>query len=494
MTKENELKFSDSLSDDPLRIRRMADNFIDVILNYWQSSGDDPVLPLKEPADFLELQGMPLPEEGHSLTDILDDFTRLLLPGITRIASPRYLGMMNPTPTLIAVFAESLAAALNQNCSLWHQSPAAVETEKTVIRWLWELVGLEGSQPAGTLVSGGSIANITALQMARRQALGPALRRTGLYDAPPLRVYVSDQSHYSFEKAMEFLGLGLDNLRLVPSDHRFRIQPTILDEMIHADRAAGFRPAAIIGIAGTTNTGAVDPLDDLADLARHHDCWFHVDAAYGGAALLVPAKQPLFRGIGRADSITLDPHKWFFIPYEAAALLVRDPSALQMTFQVQPAYYLEQGRDDPSKINPFEMGLQGSRSFKALKIWMAFRFFGRHHYRRILERHLGFALRLHAFLAGTGAFELLHPPDLGILCFRARPRCRGDSPPTAARFNELNRRLHQRLEREGRFWISITRMPGDRLALRVNFQNYRTREEDFEELCAYLLHLVKEEA
>jgi len=493
MARKKHLTFNDDLPNDPERIRQLADRFIDVILGYWQSAGDEPVLPLVEPDDFRELQHMPLPEHGLSLDRILDDFGRLLLPGITRIASPRYLGMMNPTPALIAVFAESLAAALNQNCSLWHQSPAAVETEKTVIRWLAGLAGLDGPDPGGTLVSGGSIANITALHLARRQALGPDLRQQGLYAAAPLRVYASDQAHYSFEKAMEFLGLGLDHLRLVPSDSRFRIQPQRLEDMMRADRAAGFRPAAVIGIAGTTNTGSVDPLADLADIARRHDCWFHVDAAYGGAALLAPDRRELFRGLQRADSITLDPHKWFFIPYEAAALLVRDQARLRMTFQVQPAYYLEQGRDDPAKINPFELGLQGSRSFKALKIWMAFRFFGREHYRRILEGHLAFARRLHDFLAGSGAFEMLHPPDLGILCFRARPRRDGSTADTD-RFNDLNRRLHRRIEREGRFWISITRMPGDRLALRVNFQNYRTREEDFEELCTYLLHLVEEEA
>ena len=493
MQDEQSLRMSDELPDDPDQIRRMGEQFLERILDFWRGTADRPVHPGSSPADFEALGRIGIPARGRPLDEILDDLDRHVLPGLTQVASPRYLGMMNPPPALVAVFAESLAAALNQNCALWHQSPAGAELEKSVNRWLLRLAGLDPESAFGILVNGGSMANITALKLARDRAAEPGVRAGGVRGMPPGAVYISEEGHYSFEKGMDLVGLGTDALRRVPVDGQFRIEVPRLRGMIAEDVRRGVRPVAIIGIAGTTNTGSIDPLAALADVAAECGAWFHVDAAYGGAALLLPECAAALAGLARADSVTVDPHKWLFIPYECAALLVRDGGRLRDAFSTRPSYYLEQG--DAGRTNFFEYGLQGSRGLKALKAWITFQFFGLDYYRTIIRRNIAFAGWLHGRLAGEPDFEAFHRPELGIACFRARPSA--GRPEAAAfeaeRLDEMNRRIHRRIEMEGRFWISITRLRRRDVALRVNFMNYRTRAEHVEELAATLIRMKDEE-
>lgn len=289
------LLISDDLAENPQLIQEMGQRFLETILQYWQSTGTAPVHPEVLPGDFTSLAGQSMPETGASVEDLLAEFTRCVTPGITHVASPRYLGMMNPSPALVAVFAESLTAALNQNCSLWHQSPVGTELERAVVRWLGAITGLDPAKTFGILVSGGSIANITALKLARARATGADSRENGLWGRAAVCVYASREAHYSFEKGMDFLGLGTKHLRLAPVDEHFRVIPTRLREMMLADRAAGLIPAGVIGIAGTTNTGTVDPLDELADLAAEFGAHFHVDAAYGGSGYVAGDRRAVQR-------------------------------------------------------------------------------------------------------------------------------------------------------------------------------------------------------
>lgn len=483
----------DDAAENPRAVKQMGEAFLQSIIEYWQTTGTARIHPGDTPDGLTSLREEGLPLAGLSLERILADISSLVMPGLTRVASPRYLGMMNPSPALVAVFAESLAAAFNQNCSLWHQSPAGSELEKTVIRWLSEVCGMRQPDSFGILLSGGSAANITALKLARDHAAGPAVSRQGLAGSAPLCVYISEEGHYSFDKGMDICGMGTARLRRIPAGPDFRVRPALLREQIERDIRDGFRPAAIAGIAGTTNSGTVDPLDELAELAAEFRLWFHVDAAYGGAAACLPEKAALFKGLARADSITIDPHKWFFIPFEAGALLVRERQTLHAAFAYQPAYYLEQGESGLGRVNFFEYGPQGSRSFKALKIWCAFRYFGMEHYRAILRRNTGFARHLHARLAVSPDFETLHEPDLGIVCYRARPAGWAGTPrEQTASLNRLNRALHRRIEEKGEYWISITRLTGDRVVLRTNFQNYRTRQEHVDGLYRHLHDVLRE--
>ena len=490
-------------------IKRMGERFLRQLVSWWASLEEGTVHPRPAPADFQPLRERVFPLAGDGIEQILADLETYLVPGLTRVASPRYLGMMNPPPALPGVFAEMLSAAFNQNCSLWNQSPGGVELEKALVAEMCSLAGMQGPQPFGVLVSGGSMANIMALKLARGRALGWETRRTGLAGAErPMGVYASGELHYSFEKGMDILGLGVDRLRLAPVDGRFRVRPDAMRRLMAEDRDKGVVPGCVIGIAGTTNTGSIDPLDELADLAREYGAWFHVDAAYGGAGLLLPELLGRFRGIERVDSLTMDPHKWFFVPFECAALLVNDAENLRRAFSVigqgeagpagdpeaageepaVPHYYLEQVTDDPEKVDYFEYGPQGSRSFKALKLWVTFRALGKNFYRETVARNVSFAARLHAELSQMEDVELFHEPELGILCFRCRPA--GMNP---GELDGLNRRIHEFIDREGRFWISRTRLRNGALVLRVNFQNYRTREEDFLELVDMLERVFKTE-
>jgi aromatic-L-amino-acid decarboxylase len=482
----------DRFAEDPEGIRAAAERFSDELVRAWSGAAERPVHPEVGPGDFAALADMEPPAEGIPLPQLLDELRRLVLPGLTQVASPRYLGMMNPAPALAAVLGESLAASLNPNCSLWHQSPAAAELEKLVVRWLCGFAGLAAPPAFGLLLSGGSMANITALKLARDRCLGPGARAEGLAGAPPAAVYASAEAHYSFEKGVDLVGLGAENLHRAPVDAAFRVDVPALRAMVRADAARGVRAACVVGVAGTTNTGSIDDLAALADVAAEAGAWFHVDAAYGGAALLLPELAARFRGLERADSVTLDPHKWFFVPFECAALLVRRRADLRAAFATRPHYYLEQGLDDDRRVNFFEHGLQGSRAFRALKLWLALRSFGLDAYRRIIRRHCEYAAGFHATLESAGGFETFHRPELGLVCFRAVP-AGGAGAASRGALDDLNRRIHRRVELEGRFWISITRLRDGDVALRANFMNYRTRPADVQALGHYLTALRGEE-
>ena len=252
------------------------------------------------------------------------------------VGSRRYFGMMNPAPLPIGIFAEALIAAMNQNAASWRHAPAGTAIEKRVVRWLCSLFGLP-DKSFGTFTSGGSLANITSLKLAINRSLGRDLSQVD-ESAPPalemgkLTFYVSSQGHYSFDKAVDLLGLGRSQLRKIPQDEIFRIDLKALEAAIEEDVQAGLKPCCIIGIGGSTNTGSIDKLDKLAELSHRYGCWFHVDAAYGGAVILSEMYGTMLRGIELADSITVDPHKWFYMPFAAGAVLVRDGDFLRKSF------------------------------------------------------------------------------------------------------------------------------------------------------------------
>ena len=470
--------------------RQVGYAFVDLIAEYLQGLEGRRVYGPVSPHGLDDLFDEDLPEEGSGCEALLQEVRSRVFPNAMAIGSRRYFGMMNPAPLPVAVFAEALAAAMNQNAASWRHAPAATAIEKRVIRWFCELYDL-GEQSFGSLVPGGSYANLTGLKLAVNRALG---RDIGREDPDPpdhlaamgrLRIYVSRQGHYSFKKAIDLLGLGHAQLRLIPEDHLFRVDVDALREAIAADRAAGLTPCCVIGIAGTTNTGSIDKLELLADVAREHGCWFHVDAAYGGAVILSEKYGPMLRGIERADSITVDPHKWFYIPFTAGGILVRDGDFLRRSFLVRPEYYMERRRtDDPTaavrrgfhmgdKVNFFQYGLQGSRRFDALKIWLALKAVGRRRYAEWIEKDIELARLLAGLLKQSREWELIGPNTLGICTFRWEPD--GGLPPE--RVDQLNRDLQALVEREGDAWFSHTVLRG-RVALRANVENRNMTRDD----------------
>ena len=416
----------------------------------------------------------PLPEEGRPFEEVLAFVRENVMPFPMGNSHPRFYGFINASADPVGIFADFLAAGMNSNC--WGGDHAATHVEGRVVRWLAEMLGFPPSAE-GILVSGGSMANFTALAVARRAQTPGNVREDGLAgpDAPRLIVYASDQVHACVDKAVDLLGIGTRQLRKIPTDDAFRIRLDLLEEAIAADRRAGFRPAILVGNAGTVNTGAIDPLDALADLCARERLWYHVDGAYGALASIVPSLAPMFAGMGRADSIAADPHKWLYVPYEAGATLIREPGRFSETFRKFPEYLAQ----DPESPFPgpawfAERGVELSRGFKALKVWMGLKVHGRRAYSAQIENDVKLARFLAAEVDRRPDLERLAEPVLSIANFRYRPR---GADLSDVALDGINRRIINRVVGDGSFFLAPTILKG-RTALRVSITNFRTREED----------------
>ena len=496
------------LALDEVSMRDMGYAMVDLVVEYLKGLEGRRVYGPLSPAGLDEMFTEALPEEGLPFAELVQDCRTRVFPNTMAIGSRRYFGMMNPAPLPVAIFAESLAAAMNQNAASWRHAPSGTAIEKRVIRWLCDLFGLPENS-FGTFTAGGSLANITGLKLAINRALGRDLSQVEHLDPPgpamaKLTFYVSGQGHYSFDKAVDLLGIGRSQLRKLPQDELYRVDLDALAAALAEDEAAGLKPCCIIGIAGTTNTGSIDKLDKLAELARRHDCWFHVDAAYGGAVVLSEMYGPMLRGIDQADSITVDPHKWFYMPFAAGGILVRDGDFLRRSFLVHPEYYMEKalaegapvqengqghrvlpdhrGFHRGDKVNFFQYGIQGSRRLSALKLWLAFRMVGRRQYAAWVEKDIELARVMAARMRRQADFRILGPNTLGICNFRWEPRdAAGNLRFDDETNDELNRELQARVEREGDAWFSFTVLTG-RVALRVNVENRLMEQSDIERL------------
>ncbi len=416
----------------------------------------------------------PVPEEGRPFEEVLAFVREHVLPYPMGNSHPRFYGFINATADPVGSVADYLAAALNSNC--WGGDHAAIHVEARVLAWIASLLGYPDSAE-GILVSGGSMANFTALAAARRAMTPGNVREDGLAgpDRSRLTVYASDQVHSCVDKAVDLLGIGTNQLRKIPTDDRFRIRPDELERAVASDRAAGFTPAIVVGNAGTVNTGAIDPLAALADFCERESLWFHVDGAYGAMACIVPELKPLFSGMERADSIAADPHKWLYVPYEAGATLVRRPGRLSAAFRKFPEYLAS----DPESPFPgpawfAERGVELSRGFKALKVWMGLKTHGRRAYAEQIANDVRLARFLSAEVDRRPDFERLAEPVLSIANFRYRPPGRALPGPELDR---VNRKIINRLVGDGSFFLAPTVLNGS-TALRVSITNFRTHEED----------------
>jgi aromatic-L-amino-acid decarboxylase len=442
-----------------------------------------PVTSAATPAELEKIFDEPLPANGISADEILTRFERDAMPHVMQIASPRYYGLFNPTPLPLTVWADVLASAINQNGAAWRNSPSASIIEARVLRWLCELVGYDSSG-FGTLTSGGSEANLIGLKCARDKAHAD-VRDGGVRSAPAdLVVYASEQSHYSLTKSVDILGLGRENLRKIETDDYFHIRMDRLREAIEQDRRMGRIPCCIAGAAGATSTGVVDPLDELADIAREQGCWFHVDGAYGGALAFSEKHRHILRGLGRADSITIDPHKWMFVPFACGAVLIREGGrVLRDAFDITPEYLSEDRGGADVEYDFFRYGQLGTRRFNALKIWMALKFMGARGYAEIIERQIELTHYLAARIDELEGFERVGRVETAVCCFRFLPEdVRSQDGATQ---DALQQRLQQRVERSREAWISTTVLKGRR-ALRVNVNSFLTERRHIDDLVELL--------
>jgi aromatic-L-amino-acid/L-tryptophan decarboxylase len=416
-----------------------------------------------------------LPEQGMG-ESAFDDLTRVI--DNSRPNSPRFFGYVFGSGEPVAAAADLLASVLNQNTTAWRSGPSAVTIERTVVNWLAKAIGCEGY--VGSLTGGGSPANLMALAMAREARL-PA-NESG---ARPGTVYMSEQAHMSIPKAVALLGIGRDNLRLIPCDDEFRMRPEALRQAIQRDIAAGLTPIAIVGSAGTVATGSIDPLSELAVIAGECGAWFHVDGAYGAlASIAVPEK---FAGLKQADSLSLDPHKWLYQPVDCGCLLYRDRAAAQKAFAHTGDYAKSLLEDPIESFAFFEESMELSRRFRALKLWLSLRYHGLGNFREAIRNDLQNAQLLAEMIRQDPALELLAPVPLSAVCFRYVAK------PDAAGINTLNQAILQRVVRRGKVFLSNASIQGQ-FALRACFVNHRTTADDVRQVVSEVVAAGRERA
>lgn len=427
-----------------------------------------------------------LPEEPQPMDAILREVEEHVVANSTLYLTPRFFGYINAGGTQAAVLGELLAAALNQIPAKWHFAPAASEVERRVVRWIAEFIGY-APDAGGCLLSGGSAGNLAGLAVARQQKAQFDAAALGMRGGPPLTVYASQEGHASLEKSMALLGMGRQQLRKIAVLDDFTIDLEALERRVTEDRRSGYHPICVVGNAGTTNTGAVDPLEALAELCREQGLWFHVDAAYGGPAAGTHAAGRLFRGLDQADSVLVNPHKWLYVPVEAACILVREPEALRDAFHVAADYLREEGDEiGDGPIDFKDYGPQLSRSFRALKVWMTFKAYGARRLRAAIESNIEIMRYLADRIDQSPDFVRLAPVPLSVVCFQYRP-------PDISRHGDqqdldgLNDRLLEALERDGRVFLSGTKLHGKRV-LRACSVNHRLRREDVD----VLLDVIRE--
>ena len=475
-------------SDD---FRALGHRLVDRIAEHMDTLPHGPVTKDESPSDVRRAleSGRGLPAGGVDAARALTDATELLFEHSLFNGHPRFFGYITSSPAPLGVLGDFLAAAVNQNMGAWKLAPMATEIEAQTVRWIAELIGFP-SDCGGLLVSGGNMANFVCFLAARAAKAGWDVRKAGLRgDSPPLAVYASTETHTWIQKAADLFGLGTDAISWIDVDDEQRMIPSALRTRIENDRGRGVRPFMVVGNAGSVGTGAVDPLPELAEICRECDLWFHVDGAYGALAAQVPGAPDSLRGVGDADSVAVDPHKWLYAPLEAGCVLVRDAQKLRDAFSYRPAYY----HFDDQVLNYFDYGPQNSRGFRALKVWLGLRQAGRAGYVQMIGDDIALARRLHELMQEHPEFEATSR-NLSISTFRYVPsdlRGRAGSPEVEAYLNQLNQELLTRVEKSGEAFLSNA-IIGSMFTLRACIVNFHTAVEDIDALPPLLLGLGRQ--
>lgn len=421
------------------------------------------------------LRGPP-PEKGQDPSAVLESVVQDVLPVAARVDHPRFFAFVPSAPTWPGVLADFLSSGFNIFQGTWLGSGGPSQVELVVTDWFRQWLGYpEGA--GGLFTSGGSAASLDALVVARERAGTPARPA----------VFLSDQSHTALLRAARIVGVPSEGVHMVPSDERFRIRMDALERSVSEARLAGFTPIAVCANAGATNTGAVDPLDDMADFCVREGIWLHVDAAYGGFAVLTERGRETLRGMERADSVTLDAHKWLFQPFEAGCLMVKDVRELEQTFSVRPEY-LQDTDLGMEHVNFADRGLQLTRSFRALKVWMSVQTFGMEAFRSAVGRGIELSDQAGGHIRSSDILELLSPPSLGVVCFRVNPA--GHAMDDAA-LEQLNESVQTRIIESGTAMMSSTRLKGT-YSLRLCIMSHQTTWQDVEETLEAIERFARE--
>jgi aromatic-L-amino-acid decarboxylase len=463
--------------------RRYGYEVIDWIADYLARPEKYPVLAQVEPGELRSQLPTSPPRSGEPMGEILSDVERLVVPAITHWNHPSFFAYFATSSSAPGIFGELLSAAFDTKAMLWRTSPASTELEEVALDWLRQLMGLP-AEFEGIIYDTASVASLHAIAAAR-EALDLRIREDGMSgrpDLPLLRLYASEQSHSSIEKALVALGLGQRSLVKVPTDPEFRMDAGALAGLIEDDRRAGSLPFCVVATVGTTSTTSVDPVPAVADVCEREGLWLHVDAAYAGSAGVVPELRHVLAGCERADSLVTNPHKWLFTPFDLSALYSPRLEVLRRAFTLIPEYLRTPEQD--AVRNGSDYGVQLGRRFRALKLWMILRYFGHDGLAARLREHCRLARLFASLIEESKDWELLAPVPLSVVCFRARPALEGETDEAtaetdearAARLDALNERLMNAANATGEVFISHTKLNGV-FTLRLAVGNIRTTED-----------------
>jgi len=465
---------------DENEFRRAGHQVIDQLADYFDTIEENPVYPDVDPIALQRLYDEPVPRQGEPADAVLKELDEKLYPYCTHTGHGGYMGLITASPLPIGVLGDLIASALNQNIGVYSIGPGAVTMERRTVRWLCDLAGY-GEGAGGNLTSGGMTANLIGLKLARDFASGDRAQEDGVTGR--WAVYASEERHVSVDKAVDAVGLGRDALRPIPTDDVFRVRLDALEAAIERDKGKGVRTACIVAMAGSTNTGSIDDLRALRAIADREGAWLHTDAAYGGGMLLSHEHPGLLEGVELADSITIDPHKWFYAPVDAGAVLVRDEGRLTQSFETSPAY-LKDGVDE-ARYAYYVHGLEQSRRFRALKVWMSFKRYGADQIGSWVDANVAQARRLHELAKASARFVSAVEPPLSAACVRYV----SENDLSEAQLTTLHQRVVERIQAGGEFWIGTTWLKGHTW-FRACMVNFRTTLAQIERL----MELLEEES
>ena len=462
-----------SLEISPDEFRRLAEKVTQLAADYLRELDSRPISPSTTGEEAERLFRTPLSEKGvgaealAGLQDVIEH---------SRAQNGRFFGYVLGSGEPVGAVADLLASVLNQNVTAWRSGPAAVTVERTVVSWLAQAIGCAGFR--GSLTGGGSPANLMGLAMAR-EARMPA-NESGVRGAPQGVIYASEEVHMSIPKSIALLGIGRNNLRLIPTDNEFRLIPAELEKAIQRDKAEGKTPIAVVANAGTVNTGAIDPLPEIAVIARHHGLWMHIDGAYGALAAIAAPRR--FEGMDLADSLSLDPHKWLYQPLDCGCLLYRDVNAAHTAFSHTGDYAKALTNDPIEGFAFFEESLELSRRFRALRLWLSLRYHGLQAFRKAIQKDLDLAQRLATTISRQPELTLVARGELSAVCFRFI----GTEPLPEDELNRRNAAVLKRVVKRGRVYLSNATLRGQ-FCLRACIVNHRTTESDVDSVIPEVL-------
>lgn len=486
MMEKEQFKNFDIPNDE---FRKLGYRVIDIIAEYYKSIRDVPVFPPISSKALEDIFSEPLPQESQDPESILNDWEDKILRYATHLGSPKYFGFVNGSGTMMGVLAEALAASVNMNPGGWKPAPSATEIERRTITWIAELIGY-ATDCGGLFTTGGTMANFTALQTALRNIAPYDTTSKGLQNQNfkgKFKVYMSDhEGHISIVRVVDLLNLGREFIRLVKSKDDFSMDIADLGKLIEEDLANGDTPLCVIAQVGSIKVGVIDPLEEIAAICKEKNIWFHADGACGAVGRILPEKEIQYKGLELADSVTLDPHKWLYIPYDCGCVLVRDAEKMRRTFSLQAPYLRGTLPPEYTGLYYLDYGPEMSRCFRALKVWMSLKHLGVEGYRTLLSQNVKCVEYLDILVRKDSDFEALHKPNLLMYCFRYNPLLlyeKWQTNPEKLKNNldVLNQQICDEIQTSGKAFIMTSKIEGN-VVIRLSICSHRTTLNDINEV------------